>query len=128
MATTMRVLSVLGGLLLAMTLLASCGDVTPTPSQPVTATIPVTATPGTPPTLVMATASGTLRYVDIERRIVIVTTQSATDIVLSVAMTASVTADGAVTVLANLADRIDSKVNATYNKANNIAISVEVFD
>ena len=117
-----------GGSLFAMTFLASCGDVALTPSQLVTTTIPVTATPGTPPTRLMATASGTLRYVDIERHIVIVTTQSATDLVLSVAMTASVTADGAVTVLANLADRIDSKVNATYNQASNIAVSVEVFD
>ena len=128
MGTNMRVLSAVAGPLLATTLLASCGDVALTPSQPVTVTIPVTATPGTSPTVAMAAASGTLKYVDTERHIVIVTTQSATDLVLSLAMTASVTADGAVTVLANLADRSGSKVNVTYNPANNIAISVEVLD
>ena len=58
--------------------------------------------------------------------IVNITTRSGSVLVLSLAVSASVTLDGADTTLANLADRIGSEVTAKYNPANNIATSMDV--
>lgn len=120
----MRQSAFIHGLLVAV-LLTSCGGVAPTASGQ-QATVPVTATPGTPGPVVVATVSGTLTFVDSSRRIINVTSQSGTVLVLSVTPAAVVVVDEAVTALDDLGTRIGSKVTAMYNPANNIATSVEV--
>ena len=120
----MRQSAFIHGLLVAA-LLTSCGGVAPTASRQQT-TVPVTATPGTPGPVAMATVSGTLTFVDSSRRIINVTGQSGAVLVLSVAPAAVVVVDEAVTALDELGDRIGSNVTAMYNPANNIATSVEV--
>ena len=111
--------------LLVLALLTSCGGMAPTAFR-LQATAPVTATPRFPGTVVMATVSGTLTFVDSQRRIINVTSRSGPVLVLSVAPAAVVVVDEAVTALDELGDRIGSKVTAMYNPANNIATSVEV--
>ena len=101
-------------------LLASCGN------GPATATIPVVATPATTHPQITAEVTGTLTSVFPQHKIVNITTPSGSVLVLSLAVSARVTLDGADTTLANLADRIGSAVTAKYNPANNIATIMDV--
>ena len=119
-------LAVAGSALLVMTLLLGCGQAVPTPFPQVESTPPPTATPGIPQAQTMATVSGTLGSVDVGRRIVVVVTESGGALVLSLAITGTLTANGAVTTLSSIGNRIGSRVAADYNPANNIAHRIEV--
>ena len=113
------------GAFLVMAVFARCGDTEPSSLDPIP-TRPVTATPGTSGTQVTDTISGMLTFVDPSRNIINIATQSGTVLLLSVDPAAKVTVDGAGATLANLANRIGSKIAANYNPANNIATGVEV--
>ena len=107
--------------------LAACSAPSPTAASPAK---PRTATPAPGVTRPIATASGVIADVDVERLIIVMTTSSGKRLVLSVATDASITADGAATTLTGIRQRIGSRVIAMYmyNAANNIAYSIQVSD